>query len=119
MIKKINQFIQEYIKWKKSGHPIRTQERVNELFIICSSNECKNYNKKDEDSGGCNICGCTLNKEMTGLNKLLWSTTKCPYDPPFWTEEEEYKGVVVTEQEIQQEQPPRPEPRQGGCGCGK
>ena len=116
MIKKINQFIQEYIKWKKSGRPKRTQERVNELFIICSSNECKNYIKKDEESGSCNICGCNLNKEMAGLNKILWSTTHCPHDPPFWTEEEGYKEVIVTEQEIKEEPPPPPIRR--GCGCG-
>jgi len=119
---KIINFVKELQQWKESGLPIRSPVKVKELFDICSSNECGHYIKKNENAGLCGICGCRLLNRAGGLNKLSWSTTKCPHDPPFWEEEEEYKGVKIIEEEQQKVEeeisPAPPPPPPGGCGCG-
>jgi hypothetical protein len=56
---------------------------------------CPNYFDTFGIGGRCNLCGCLINTGMT-LNKLSLATTRCPDDPPKWTEElEQEKNIVV------------------------
>lgn len=105
---KITQFTQEFLKWQKAGRPVRTQEKIVELFQICKS--CENFNKDTEDKGSCNICGCTLRSGGTQLNKLRWATTKCPLEEPKWVEETVEIERAKTADVVEAKKP---------CGCNK
>lgn len=77
-------YYKERTKWKKAGKPVRSQERVEELFKICSS--CDYFEHGMIRSGFCGICGCGIKKTNsdTTLNKLSWATTSCPLKDPKW-----------------------------------
>lgn len=90
---KITRYLLELKKWIYAGRPTRTDEKIKELFQICSSNQCGQYIKKNEQEGNCNICGCRLTQINEHFNKLAWATTQCPHDPPFWISEKEYKSI--------------------------
>lgn len=139
MFENIKQYIIERAKWRKSGKPLRTPERIEQLFKICSSNQCLNYISKDIDRGECNICHCNLLRQGNYFNKLAWGTTRCPLEHPLWVEENVYQIDDITSEDIVQaeqehnlesaapaqeiipEQVPAPfvpPPARGGCGCG-
>lgn len=117
---------QELDKWEKAGKPVRSPERMKEIFDTHCFH-CPYYTGEK-----CNICGCLINL-TTGLNKLRWATTYCPHDPPKWTadipinNDAEEKAVIQPEKESgetpkKQDVPPRDEPpikkkRKKGCGC--
>lgn len=112
----VKRFLVETLKWKQAGSPVRSEERIKELFEICSSNQCGQYQKANDRMGKCGLCGCSLKDTNAGLNKLAWATTNCPHDPPLWKEEE----IQVAKEEVQEEQatieePPAPVVH--GCGC--
>lgn len=79
----IVRFFLEWIKWTLYGQPVRTQEKIDELYQIC--NRCPNYDEYAPEAGfgTCRICGCNINKGRS-LNKLAWGTTHCPDKPPRW-----------------------------------
>lgn len=112
LIKLAAAFLEERKKWKKSGSPTRSEEKIKELFDICSSNQCGQYIKISDNHGQCGICQCHLRIGSINLNKLAYATTKCPHDPPFWIEEPEFNP------DIQSTPQPKP-PIDMGCGCGK
>lgn len=116
LLKLATTFLEERKKWKKSGSPTRSDDRIKELFSICSSNKCGQYIKISDNHGQCGICQCHLRTGSINLNKLAYATTKCPYDPPFWTEEPEFRP----QSEIQElpSAPPSKPPVDAGCGCG-
>jgi len=124
----ISEYFKERNKWSKFGKPLRTQEQMDELFTIC--NNCPEYKKYSDSHGQCSICGCHIKKEGTFLNKIAWSTTRCPLVQPKWVETETRfaKEINITpgdlsrvEQEHNDElaanQPPAPEPVIPPCGC--
>lgn len=118
MIGKILNFAAEKYRWYKAGRPFRTDARIAELFDIC--NQCKYYNKSDEEHGNCSICGCRLTKFKATLSKNSWATTKCPLDEPKWVEESDQTELMQKLDAVAQERdnpPPPPEPPKGGCGC--
>jgi hypothetical protein len=121
MLDKINTFLQERKKWIKAGKPYRNEEKIKELFNICSSNDCQNYILSSNNEGNCNLCGCRLTPNKEYFNKLAWATTNCPLESPKWGPEQDYINYKTTE-EIQEENeiiPPEPPPaeKRGGCGC--
>ena len=79
----IVRFFLEWMKWTLYGQPVRTQERIDELYKICDS--CPNFDRyaPGAEFGTCRLCGCNINKGHS-LNKLAWDTTHCPDKPPRW-----------------------------------
>lgn len=111
LLKIAQRFLEERKKWKQAGAPTRSSERIQELFNICSSNECGQYIKITDNHGQCGICQCHLKVGSVNLNKLAYATTRCPHDPPFWVEEDEFNP------EKKVEQAPQPPPPIHHCGC--
>lgn len=110
-IPNIEQYRQEKKTWKNMGEPKRSDEKVIELYAICS--KCEHYLPLLENVGQCGICTCILRKDGERINKLRWATTRCPLDEPKWTEEPGYEKSGDTLNSI----PPPPAPNKG-CGCG-
>ncbi len=113
----IKLYREEKKKWIEANEPVRTDEKVLELYNICA--DCENYTPLPlfKDRGQCKICTCLLSKDGDRMNKLRWATTKCPLEEPKWLEEEEYR------QEKSEPEPKQigPDPHRGrnkGCGCG-
>ena len=121
----IVRYVKERIKWELAGKPMRSEERIREIFHqICKP--CPHF-------GGdhCKVCGCYLREDLTKpkFNKIAWATTHCPDDPPKWIEEleadvDEEKAQEMAEKEVEEmEKPPqivvrqRPAQKQSGC-CG-
>ena len=125
-MRSIVRYVMERIKWELAGKPMRTPERVHELYHqVCKP--CPNF-------GGdrCNVCGCYISDHLNNpsFNKLAWSTTHCPLPEPKWIEEEKadvdlQKAEQLAEKEVAQMEEPsqvkvtvaqrKPEPT--GC-CG-
>lgn len=111
----LNRYRLEKKIWKNSGQPVRSDERVAELYNICIN--CENYIPIPllTDRGQCAICTCLLSKDSDRMNKLRWATTKCPLPEPKWVEEEGFEQKIEPEVET-----PGPKiSRQSDCGCGK
>jgi len=121
-IKKIGNFRAERKKWKEAGFPVRSEEKIKEIFNICKSNDCGQFIKSSETEGQCGICGCYLKDINEGFNKIAWATTICPNDPPFWLPEVGFENIESKTVEIQvvEEPPPPPPPpnKKSPCGCG-
>ena len=113
------QYIEERRKWKEAGKPVRSMQRIQELFDICRT--CENFLKLTSNSGQCKICTCFLRKNSTSKNKLAFATTRCPLEEPKWVEE----TILVKEEEAVEETPPqpqqqfiqRPKRQVNDCGC--
>ncbi len=122
----IVRYVMERFKWELAGKPMRSAERVRQIYHeICKP--CPHF-------GGtlCNVCGCNIRDslEKPAFNKLAWSTTHCPLNPPKWTED--VKPIIdlaqaqkLAEEEVaRMEQPPQinvsvqaPPKKPTGC-CG-
>lgn len=59
----------------QAGGPKRTQEEINQIVIICKSNECGFYSKKRRICTH-RDCGCNVKR------KAMWKMEKCPEG--FW-----------------------------------
>lgn len=109
VIKRIMSYTLERKKWMEAGKPVRSEELISHIFTT-HCKECPHYTGTI-----CNICGCMINT-TTGMNKLYWATTNCPYDPPKWNQEtqmpvaEEKQPELVEEEPIIEPEPPKPEP---------
>jgi len=103
LIKQAETYLAERKKWADAGKPMRSQERIEELYQICK--ECEHFR-----SYYCGICGCYINKG-TKFNKLLYATTICPLkdigETPKWIQEKEFDPVYIEQQKVAR-----------GCGCG-
>lgn len=85
-IPNISNYKEENRKWNDSGNPLRTPERINELFQICS--QCPHFVKLPLiTTGQCSICSCFIKQHSNTLNKLAWATTECPDSPKRWEAE--------------------------------
>jgi hypothetical protein len=108
IIPDFNLYRQEKKQWKEAGEPVRSDERVKELYNICAS--CEHYIPLPvlENRGQCAVCTCLLSVDDDRLNKLRWATTRCPLEEPKWTEDVENKEALKITQAP---------PKTGGCGC--
>lgn len=119
------EFLKENKKWRDAGSPERSQERIEEIFNICSSDECQKYLSISENVGQCKVCSCYLRKDGHKINKIRYATTRCPLENPKWIEEDGIEKVETKkEEEPIQEPPPETQqfikrPPKSGCGCGK
>lgn len=89
----IRQYNKERKEWKQAGKPLRSDDRIQELYSICSS--CPMFEKGKGYVPGydrCGICGCQLHPSAKKLNKLSWATTQCPANPPLWTSDDTNKN---------------------------
>lgn len=55
------------------GFPKSTLDEIHSRYAIC--NGCSEFDSKRSE---CSICGCTINKRKTFLNKLAWADQECP-----------------------------------------
>lgn len=77
-----SRYASELGAWIAAGSPKRTDVQVDELHVICSSNDCGKF-----EDGHCGACGCAINKSRFGwANKLRMATTRCPLPVPRWVE---------------------------------
>lgn len=94
ILQKVFNFTVAYAEWVKAGKPLRTDERVSELFQICSNCPTQKYIRKSEHHGECDECGCRIinrSPQETILNKLAWPTTGCP--DGHWSEDVEEESA--------------------------
>jgi len=85
IFKLVQQYEKEKRIWKKARKPIRSKERMEEIYSICE--KCPFFNKGQGMVPGmdqCDICKCNLNPSSETLNKIAWGTTHCPDDPSRW-----------------------------------
>ena len=78
----LGRFARASRKWMAAGMPVRSPERIAELYQVC--NACDKYITTKTGQGRCSLCGCKVNLHGK-MNKLLWATESCPLDPPKWT----------------------------------
>lgn len=118
----IDSYEEELKRWEEAGKPVRSKEQMEKIFnTFCK--HCSYYTGEK-----CHICGCMINL-TTGLNKLRWATTRCPDNPPRWTEDipvaEEKEAIIEQKEEgepapKQADPPPDAAPtkrKKKGCGC--
>ncbi len=108
-------FAVEAAKWVKAGRPYRDEEKIKEIYQICS--DCEHYKPQSPGRGECGICGCKLRAESIMLNKIAWATTRCPLEQPKWEESsEEYKDIEISKKEVQPPPPQNPVKKRTCCG---
>jgi hypothetical protein len=128
------QMLQNYLmarsEWINLGQPLRSQERIDEIFNICKV--CEHYQKSpldntlltkyiiQNDGMGCAVCGCFINNQKE-WNKIAWATTRCPLESPKWVAEENLPPPPpkLPEPEKVAETSPQETPEQPPCGCGR
>lgn len=65
-----------YLRWVEAGKPLRTPERIEELFEVCQ--QCPVFMRVGADIGRCKECGCWVKRKGEKFNKLAWPTENCP-----------------------------------------
>ncbi len=114
------QYEEEKEKWREAGEPLRSKERIREIYDEnCSP--CEHFIKISRYIGQCDICTCFLRRAGTNLNKIAFATTRCPLPEPRWVEEvnkEVEKAEVSTEPETTKVQYIHRPQKPGGKGCG-
>jgi hypothetical protein len=90
----VSRYSSEIMNWTKFGRPLRSPERVEEIFNICEA--CPFYKKISEGAGACLSCGCRLKSSVSlGINnKIAMATTACPEG--YWSVEPEYEAIKET-----------------------
>jgi hypothetical protein len=102
-------------KWEEAGRPVRSPERIKEIYDICK--ECENYIFIVPKLGQCKICTCLLRPKGETMNKIAMATTNCPLDPPKWVaENSDQETIIQPEQSAPIQYIKRPQ-REGNCGC--
>lgn len=87
--------------WVSAGKPMRSMEKIKYIY----NNFCKKCEHYKSTGYACDICGCYIN-ENNDWNKLAWSTTICPDDPPKWIEDLTTEVRLVIEEEMTAENIP-------------
>ena len=94
LIVQAKNYVIAYTKWVAAGKPLRTPEKIAELFTICEQCPSVSFIPISDGIGRCAECGCWLKKTETTRNALAWPTKPCP-DQHFPNEvEEEPYGEV-------------------------
>lgn len=103
LIERGKRYLTERKKWADAGKPMRSQERINEIY----DSFCKDCVYRQKYKYCCEICSCFINRG-TAFNKIAFATTRCPLEEigeqPKWIEEPGFQ--------------PAPPPKTSGCGCG-
>lgn len=75
LTERLKKYQEEVDLWEKLGRPIRTKERISEIY----NENCAKCDKLISNFGvtRCDECGCLVNTSMT-LNKLLFANCSCP-----------------------------------------
>lgn len=81
----LKQYRAEEATWRKHGSPVRSRERIAELFAICAA--CPQFAAFTASEGQCQLCTCLISRTRRKVNKLRWATTRCPLPEPAWVEE--------------------------------
>jgi hypothetical protein len=121
----IERYKEERQKWIEEGQPVRSPERVEEIF----NNYCKPCPKfipipLFSNRGQCGKCSCLLSSDSDKMNKIQWATTRCPLtieedgQEPKWIEEpQQIEAAQVVEQPRIGPDPYRNRKGGGGGGC--
>jgi len=119
-----NNYKKERQEWIDKGSPLRSEEKILEIFTICS--ECDKHIDITQNMVQCSVCTCFIRKYGTKLNKGAFATTRCPLEEPKWVEEPGFEQIE-TKEEIKETEPEVPVQPQfnsrkkkggtGGCGC--
>ena len=71
LLHKINKYRHARSKWIAAGRPLRTDERIAEIW----DNHCSKCDKREADK--CSMCGCFIRRNGVILNKIAWGTERC------------------------------------------
>lgn len=89
-------FLSAHRRWLAAGRPVRSPERVREIFAICK--ECEYFRPGTADiEGSCRLCGCRLRDSGGMINKIQMATEGCPANPPRWDPEIVKEHTAVKE----------------------
>jgi hypothetical protein len=84
LFQKAASFVSAETRWIAAGRPVRSEERVAEIFSICQA--CERFRPgASELEGSCAVCGCRLRSTGGLFNKIQMATESCPLKPPKWT----------------------------------
>jgi hypothetical protein len=87
-VAKAKRFTMAHARWLAAGMPVRDEARVEAIYtnhcVPCDHFKVTNEAKK---LGKCKLCGCNCGATNKWLNKLRWSTEKCPAG--YWAAEAE------------------------------
>jgi hypothetical protein len=89
-------YYQERKEWVAAGKPYRNEQEIKVIYETCE--QCPHFKELEEGQRGkCTLCGCFLAKGGRRINKIAWGTTRCPDNPPRWTEtqNEEFNEVEI------------------------
>lgn len=86
LLRQAASFVSAEARWIAAGRPVRSEERVAEIFAICQV--CEHFRLgTSELEGSCGICGCRLRSAGGLFNKIQMATESCPLKPSKWTAE--------------------------------
>lgn len=86
LVREAVSFVGAQARWLAAGCPLRSAERVKEIFAVCRG--CENFKPgATEEEGVCRLCGCRLRSAGGLLNKIQMATEGCPAIPAKWTVE--------------------------------
>ncbi len=83
ILKMVQNFAKESVKFIKQGAPVCSEEEYHERMSICMS--CEHFTEKQS----CGICGCRMPV------KAGWKTSECADTPKRWDK------LVLTDKEVQ------------------
>lgn len=77
---KVLRYAEALAKWVKAGRPTRSDEEVEQIYVICAGDENQDACEFFQDDT-CQKCGCVIRKKPAAfLNKLKMATESCPVD---------------------------------------
>ncbi len=116
LVPSYSQYQEEKQKWKEAGEPLRSPEKIQELFNICNS--CEHKIVVSPRILQCGICTCLLRPQGNKANKLAYATTRCPLEEAKWVEEPGYEQKKAEPEAPAQPQFNSRKPKNAGGGCG-
>jgi hypothetical protein len=94
--RRITSFATSVSRWVAAGRPIRSEQRVAEIFTQ-HCRPCQHFKPGRSDAEGkCGLCGCRLRSEAGVMNKIKMATEGCPKTPPAWEPEVEGSKAILT-----------------------
>lgn len=75
-IEAATRYAESTLDWMAKGCPIRTDSEVLQVLDTCKA--CEQFVKHNEQSGHCQVCGCSVNVYGGFVNKAKRSTEHCP-----------------------------------------
>lgn len=78
LMTQVKNYVIAYTKWVVAGKPLRSAEKIAELFNICKSCPSVSFIPISDSIGRCAECACWLKETGIDRNKLAWPTSPCP-----------------------------------------